>query len=102
MEALSLHSWLRDSPGPLRDLIDRAEHLAELNHAMRKWTQEPWLDSVRIVNVRGDTVVMFATSAAALLPLRFQQQAFLAWLRTELKLACTKIEIKVKPTTSHF
>ncbi len=95
-DAQSLHQRLQHSDG-FRRLMEQATRIAELNRALRQWTQEPWLDSIRLVNVRDDTVVIYASTAAALVPLRYRQQALLAFLQERFNLNCSKIEAKVKP-----
>lgn len=97
-DAQSLLPRLKNRSSALRDLLDRADSIAALDRALRQWTQEPWFDSIRLANVRGDTVVLFASNAAALVPLRYRQQALLAFLRDHLQLPCVKVETKVKPT----
>lgn len=96
-DARSLLGTLKRQSPQLRSLLDRAAWIAALNRELRQWTREPWFDSIRLVNVRGDTVVLFASSAAALVPLRYRQQALLAFMREHLQLDCVKIETKVKP-----
>ena len=99
-DAATLIGTLRQQPNPLRDLIERAERLAALDDALRQWTQEPWFQSIRLANIRGDTVVLFASNAAALVPLRYRQQELLNFLRDSLKLSCTRLETKVRPSVN--
>jgi hypothetical protein len=96
-EAKSLLPTLRSQPSSLRGLVERAERVAALDRELRQWTQEPWFDSVRLVNVRGDTAILFASSAAVLVPLRYRQQELLSFIRERLRLPCVKLETKVKP-----
>lgn len=96
-EAQPLLPRLRTPGSPLGELLDRAERISALNQALRQWTQEPWFDSIRLVNLRGDTVVLFATNAAALVPLRYRQQALLAFLQERFQLPCVKVTTKVQP-----
>jgi len=93
----TLHHCLSARPGPLRELFHRAERLAEANRALKLLILEPWVDDVRLVNVRGDTAILFVSNASALVPLRFCQPALLRTLREHLKLSCSKIEVKVRP-----
>lgn len=99
-DAVTLIGTLRQQPHPLRDLIERAERLTALDNALRQWTQEPWFQSIRLANIRGDTVVLFASNAAALVPLRYRQQELLSFLRDSLKLSCTRLETKVRPSVN--
>lgn len=96
-DAATLIGSLRRQQHPLRDLIERAERLAALDDALRRWTREPWFKSIRLANIRGDTVVLFASNAAALVPLRYRQQELLAFLREALNIPCSRLETKVRP-----
>ncbi|WP_428309866.1 DciA family protein [Hydrocarboniphaga sp.] len=96
-DAPPLLSRLRTQASPLRDLIDHAERISALDQALRQWTPEPWFQAIRLANIRGDTVVLFASNAAALVPLRYRQQALLSYLREHLRIPCTRLETKVKP-----
>ncbi|SHH22401.1 hypothetical protein SAMN04488068_2951 [Hydrocarboniphaga daqingensis] len=96
-DARPLLTQLRAQASPLRDLIGHAERIAALDVALRRWTSEPWFQSIRLANIRGDTAVLFATNAAALVPLRYRQQALLDYMREQLRLPCTKLETKVRP-----
>lgn len=100
-DAEPLIGTLRQQPSPLRDLIEHAERIAALDRALRQWTQEPWFQSIRLANIRGDKAVLFAAHAAALVPLRYRQQDLLRFLRESLKLSCTKLETKVRPPMVH-
>ena len=88
---------LRQQQTPLSDLIERAERIASLDKALRQWTSEPWFDAIRLANIRGETVVLYASNAAALVPLRYRQQSLLSFIRDQLQLPCSKLETKVKP-----
>lgn len=101
-DARPLDRCLESVNGPLSALVQRAERIAEVNRALRSWTTEPWVDAIRLVNIRGDTAVFFASSAAALVPLRYRREALLAFLREHAHLDCSKIEMKVKPTRHTF
>jgi hypothetical protein len=96
-DAPPLLNQLRTQASPLRDLINHAERISALDQALRQWSPEPWFQAIRLANIRGDTVVLFASNAAALVPLRYRQQALLSFIREQLRLPCTKLETKVKP-----
>lgn len=89
--------WLRQQPSELRGLLDRARLLADINRALPSWSAEPWVALIRVANVRGETLVIHARTAAALVPLRYRSTALLAWLNQRFRLGCTKTEAKVKP-----
>ncbi len=99
-DAALLIGTLRQQRSALHDLVERAERISALNNALRQWTQEPWFQSIRLANIRGDTVVLFASNAAALVPLRYRQQDLLRFLSQVLKLECTKLETKVRPAVN--
>lgn len=88
---------IRQQQTPLRNLIEQAERIAALDSAMRQWTSEPWFAAIRLANIRGETVVLYASNAAALVPLRYRQQSLLSFIRDHLQVPCSKLETKVKP-----
>lgn len=93
----TLDHHLRGQAGPLRDLIARAERLARVNRALRGWRSEPWLEGVRLANLRDSVAVLFADTAATSLLLRYRQAELLAFLRQESGLPLTRLDVKVKP-----
>jgi len=88
--------WLRQQPDSLRDLLDRARLLAEMNRALPSWTTDAWIKQVQIVNVRDGTLVIHAHSAAALVQLRYRKQSLLAWCNDRFGTDCQKLEAKVR------
>lgn len=85
-----------DQASPLR----RVRQLEAINRSLPQWCAEPWVRQLRVVNLRGDTVVIFSASAAALVPLRHRGSLFLDWLNHHHQLACTRLETKVRPTAT--
>ncbi|HUP90768.1 MAG TPA: DciA family protein [Solimonas sp.] len=96
-DSQGLPQWLQRQPRSIRDLLDRARYLADLNRDLRQWSDEPWLSQIRLANVRGDTLVVFSSSAAALVQLRYRKQSLLDWLAAQTGLQCTRIESRVRP-----
>jgi hypothetical protein len=92
-----LQQWLNAQPRQVDEVLARARRLAEINRSLTQWSDEPWLGFVRVANVRAETVVLFSSSAAALVPLRYRSQDLLAWLNEKFQLDCTKLETKVRP-----
>jgi hypothetical protein len=97
-ELAHLHGRLENEPGELHNLLQVTQRLEALNSALRQWADEPWLDAIRVANLRGDTLVLFADSASALVPLRYRREALLAFLRERYGLTATRIEAKVRPS----
>jgi len=96
-DSKSLGSWLGLGPDATRGLFDRARRLAEMNQALRHWCGDNWTRQIRIANVRADIIVVFAASAAALVPLRSKQSDLLRYLNSTFGLSCIRIEAKVRP-----
>jgi hypothetical protein len=96
-EGRSLQQWLSHQPAAVNDLLSRAQRLAQMNQALRQWTGEEWLAQIRVANVRSGTLVLYSSSAAALVPLRYRTQELLDWLNQRFGLACTRLEVKVRP-----
>ncbi|WP_169577447.1 DciA family protein [Sinimarinibacterium sp. CAU 1509] len=78
-------------------LLRRAQTFADINRTLSEWCSEPWTDHVRLANVRDETAVLYATTAAALVQLRHRNRSLLAWLNDRHHLHCTRIEAKVLP-----
>lgn len=92
-----IHAQLTQQRNSLGNLLARAERIRQLNELLRQWTQERWLQSVRVANIREDTLVLFVASAAVLIPLRRREAALLDHLRQTARIPCTRVEIKVRP-----
>jgi hypothetical protein len=97
-DAQPLQRWLNQQPRTVRELLSRAGHLAAINRELQQqWASEPWIQSIRIANIRGNTVVIFAQTATALVPLRYRKEALLSFLKERFQLACKEIDAKVRP-----
>ncbi|HEX4895286.1 MAG TPA: hypothetical protein VFV11_03030 [Solimonas sp.] len=99
-DPLLLNQWLSQTPSGPGDVLSRARRLEELNRALRDWSSEAWITQIRLVNIRGETLVLYSASAAALIPLRTRSGALLAWLNDRYQLGCTRLETRVRPPTA--
>ncbi|HET8883147.1 MAG TPA: hypothetical protein VFM56_13300 [Solimonas sp.] len=77
--------------------LSQVQRLTDINRSLPSWCAEPWVRQIRVANVRGQTVVVFSASAAALVPLRHRSSAFLHWLNDRYRLSCTRLDAKVRP-----
>ncbi|MGH8442694.1 MAG: DciA family protein [Nevskiaceae bacterium] len=98
-DARKLSDWLRRQAGALQEILSPTEQLVQANRAFRDWLREPWAESVRIVGLDGDTVVVYAANAAAATLLRFRAPAIVAFVQERWNPACTSLQIKVQPET---
>ncbi len=97
-DAEPLQSWLSQQPQTVRELLARAQRLTEINNELQKqWSSEPWVKSLRIANIRGNTVVIFSQTAASLVPLRYRKASLLGLLKERFNLTCTEIDARVRP-----
>lgn len=96
-DAQPLSEWLKHQPQSLDGLLGRARLIANMTQSLRQWSRENWSQHIRVANLRGDVIVIFSSSAAALVPLRAKQQALLDFLNNRFQLACNQLEIKVRP-----
>lgn len=97
-DTLPQSDWSQlQSISSLRGLLARAQRLSDASLALRAWLDEPWARHLRIANVRGDTVMLYVTSAAALVPLRQQQGKILQFLARQLDPNLQRLEAKVRP-----
>jgi hypothetical protein len=82
----------------VRELLARAQRLTAINTELQKqWSSEPWVRSLRIANIRGNTVVIFSQTAASLVPLRYRKASLLGLLKEQFNLTCTEIDARVRP-----
>ncbi|QHS10254.1 hypothetical protein [Sinimarinibacterium sp. NLF-5-8] len=89
---------LIQTPQSIGGLLARAQHISRLNQSLAAtWRDEPWIHHVRIANLRRNTVVIYVTSAAAMIPLRRHKAALLHWIQNVHRLPCTHIQISVCP-----
>lgn len=97
-DAEPLSNWLKYQPSSVRGLLSRAQRLSRINQALQaQWASEAWVQSIRIANIRGNTVVIYAQTASAMIPLRYRREALLAFLRQNFELNCLEIDAKVRP-----
>lgn len=96
-ESQTLSSLLHQQGPATRDLLRRAELLAQMSASLRQWCRESWTLKVRVVNLRDDLIVIYASSAAALVPLRARQTELLGHFNRQFGLNFSKIEAKVRP-----
>ncbi|TXH04428.1 MAG: DUF721 domain-containing protein [Nevskiaceae bacterium] len=97
-DAEPLHRWLQQQPASIRGVMARAQRLAQINRALQQqWAAEPWIQAVRIANIRENVVVIYAQTASALIPLRYRKTALLAFLQQRFELTCNEIDAKVRP-----
>ncbi|MGH8445927.1 MAG: hypothetical protein ACREVL_11705 [Solimonas sp.] len=75
----------------------QVQTLAEINRSLPLWCSEPWIQQIRIANIRDQTVVVYSASASALVPLRHRSSALLVWLNDRYRFSCTKVDAKVRP-----
>jgi hypothetical protein len=83
--------------------MERARQLSDINHALRDWCDAPWVQQIRVANIRDQTVILYCASASALVPFRQYSKSLLVWLNSRYRLNCTSVETKVRPpaTDSH-
>lgn len=96
-ELMPLHRRVARDPGELQPLLQRVDEIEALQKICRRWSSEPWMGALRVVNVRGQTLVVHAESAAALTALRYRREALLAYLREHGRWPLTRLETRVRP-----
>lgn len=96
-DPLPIRHWLNDRPGPLRQLLSRASLLATATRQLHAEIPSPWAHHLRIVNLRGTTLVIYSQSAAALIPLRAHQRQVLDVVGHCLGCRPSRIDAKVRP-----
>ncbi len=99
---------LIDPCSPTAALLLRAQSLIRYQQALQEWAQSvPPKDSVpgtdlHVVNYRDGTLVIHADNAAALIALRFRVNGLLRDLQIRFGHECSRIDAKVRPTTSRI
>jgi hypothetical protein len=94
-DAVGVGACLSDPGSSVQRLLARAGRLEEIQSAIHAWAGEPLASSLKIANERDGTLVVYATSAAALTQVRYKQQELIQFLRQRLGLALKKVEVKV-------
>lgn len=80
------------------EILSRGRILVSINQSLKAhWAHEAWIDQIRVANIRGTTLVVFAQTAAALIPLRYKKQALFNFIQQEFDLPCTELDAKVVP-----
>jgi len=92
-QTASLSSHMADER--LSWLLDRAGRLAALSADLGTVLPSPMREHVRLANIRGDTVVMVADSAAWATQLRYMQHAVLERLREHHEPAVHRFTVKI-------
>jgi hypothetical protein len=93
-----MQDWLARQNSGIQDILQRGKALAAINQALKQhWSDEPWINQIRVANIRGTTLVVFSQTAAIQIPLRHQKQNLLNFLQQQLGLTCTELEVKVVP-----
>lgn len=97
-DAPTMQDWLgRQNPG-VQDILRRGQTLATINQTLKQhWSDELWINQIRVANIRGTTLVVFVQTAAVQIPLRYRKQALLNFLQQQFELTCTELEVKVVP-----
>lgn len=88
---------LLQQPGEFDSLLQRVRRIEALDHALRLWLGDPTPGAIRVANLRGETLIVFADSAASLTKLRYQQESLLAYLRERHGIPVNRLDAKVRP-----
>lgn len=102
MSAERLHAHLHRSSSLGQGLLARAARLADLDRAFRDWLAPlgPWARHVRLANLDAERVVLWASSAAAVTPLRYRQADILAWFEAHAGAGFNRLNITVRPSAT--
>lgn len=96
-EPAQLHGRLQQQSGDIENLLQRVRRIETLDRVLHQWTTDPWLAAIRVANLRGDTLVVFADTAAAATMLRYRREDLLAYLRRQHGPEIGRLEVKVRP-----
>lgn len=97
-DAPSVRDWLVRQDPKTFDVLSRSRILISINQSLKAhWAHEAWIDQIRVANIRGTTLVVFAQTAAALIPLRYKKRALLDFIQQEFDFPCTELDAKVMP-----
>jgi hypothetical protein len=83
--------------GSVGTLLQRARLLEVVNLTLTQWCDDPWIQQIRLVNLRDGTVVVYADNAAALSMLRHRSRSFLSWLNARHALGAIHLHCQVRP-----
>ena len=97
-DAPTMQDWLSRQNSSVQDILRRGQTLATINQTLKQhWSDELWINQIRVANIRGTTLVVFVQTAAVQIPLRYRKQALLNFLQQQFGLTCTELEVKVVP-----
>lgn len=90
-----LSEVLDSRSGTTARVLARAARLQALSAELQK-LDAPWAPALRVANLRGDCVVVFADNAAAAARARLESRRITEWLQRR-GVDCRRVEIRVRP-----
>jgi hypothetical protein len=97
-EARSIGSYLSDPLFSMRDRLNQAERLIQLQNSLCQWLPASLRQAVFIAAEQDGELILHADSAAALVAIRYRETELLTYLRQNFALSATKIVTKIVPT----
>lgn len=97
-EARSIGSYLSDPLFSMRDRLNQAERLIQLQNSLCQWLPASLRQAVFIAAEQDGELILHADSAAALVAIRYRETELLTYLRQNFALNATKIVTKIVPT----
>ncbi len=91
-------SSLLEAPGSLPVLLQRARELNKLNQALKNALPDPLRDHCEVLNLRGQTLTLAASSPAWATRLRYLTPTVLQQLAQSQSVKVRTIQVRVVPT----
>lgn len=79
-------------------LLELVHQISAIDEALSQWLGDPTQTTVRVANLRDETLVLFSNNAAATTRLRYERESLLTHLREQHGFEVRHLEIRVKPT----
>lgn len=83
---------------PLGALLSRVDRLAKADRTLRETLDASLSERFRLANVRDNTAILHADSAATATILRYRQQDILRILQTHAEIECERIKVALDPS----
>lgn len=95
--AETIGQLIRERTVTVRALLERADWLHGIEATLHTGFDAPWAAGLRVANIRGGTLVLYADNAAAALRARLSTQNILKLVNQHHELRCAAVEIKTRP-----
>ena len=80
-----------------RAMLDRADWLYRIQTTLRTELGTPWAASLRVANIRANTLVLFSDNASTALRARLSAPQILKLINQQYGLQCENVDARTRP-----